>query len=194
MLEAPFRGHLRAGGLDDLLGVGDGVQDDRARRVEDACAGFGAAHAVQALRRKDHGGAVGAHDLDHPGHSFAVSDRRELVNDQQDATSVGIAAGEVLLEVLDEQPRELAGLLGIQQLVEEDVDAVGVLERPRAVELAGGCVAERAITLAAGVDVLVAPTPPPRTTSTSWRRGWRPRRSRLAAVNAWSRARCSAGT
>ena len=55
-----------------------------------------------------------------------------------------------------EEPRELGGLLGVEQLVEQQVGAVGVLERPDAVELAVGGVEERAVALAAGVDVLVA--------------------------------------
>ena len=97
-----------------------------------------AAHALEGLRGEHDGGTVGAHDLDQPGHALAVGDRGELVDDQQHLPSLLLAAGEVLLEVLDQEARELGRLLAVEQLVEQQVAAVGVLERPVAVELAGG--------------------------------------------------------
>jgi len=137
VLQADLGGHLRAGRLDDRLGIGDGVQDQGVRGVEDPRRRLGAAHPLDALRREHDGGTVGAHDLDHPRHALAVGDRRELVDDQQDLLAGALAPGKVLLEVLDEEARELGRLLRVEQLVEQHVGAVGVLPRPVAVELAG---------------------------------------------------------
>jgi hypothetical protein len=106
------------------------------RGVEDATCGLRAAHALEGLRGEDNGRAVAADDLDHSRRAFAVGDRGELVDDGQDLTAVGVAGGEVLLEVLDEEAADLAGLFGVEQLVEEEVAAVGVLEGPGPVELA----------------------------------------------------------
>lgn len=132
------------------------MQQDRVRGVEDAVRGLRSAHAVDRLRREHDRGAVAAHHLDHPRRSFAVGDRGELVDDEQDLAAVGVAAGEVLLEVLDEEAPELARLLAVEQLVEQQIGAVDVLECEASVELAARGVEERAIALAAGVDVLVA--------------------------------------
>jgi len=102
VLQAPLGRHPGAGRLDDRLGLRHGVQDDRVGGVEDPRGCLGSAHPVVALWCEDDGGTIRPDDLDHPGDAFAVGDRGELVDDQQDLAAVGVAAGEVLLEVLDE--------------------------------------------------------------------------------------------
>jgi hypothetical protein len=122
--------------------------------VEDACRGLLAAHAFVCLYSKYDRDAVRAHHLDHACDAFAVGDRGELVDDQQHSLLRLLARGEVLLEVLDEESAELAGLLAVEQLVEQQVAAVGVLEGPAAVELARSGVEESGVPLSAGVDML----------------------------------------
>ena len=49
--------------------------------------------------------------LDPRGHSGALCERGELVDDQHRELAAGLAAGEVVREVLEQEPRESAGLL-----------------------------------------------------------------------------------
>ena len=69
--------------------------------------------------------------------------------------TIALASRDVLLEVLEQEARELAGLLSVDQLVEEQVAAVGVLEGKGPVELAVDSVEERLVAVPAPRYVVV---------------------------------------
>jgi hypothetical protein len=107
VLEALLDRQSGAGGPDDRLWLGYGVEKDHVGGVEDPRGGLLAAQALVGLWGEHERGAVGAHHLGHPCHARSVGDRRELVDDQKDLLSLRLAPGDVLLEVLDQEAREL---------------------------------------------------------------------------------------
>ena len=75
VLDACLDFHPGAGGPDQGLWFGDGVQQDRVGGVEDAGCCFCPAHPFVGLGCEHERRSVGADDLDEPCDAFAACDR-----------------------------------------------------------------------------------------------------------------------
>ena len=150
VLDAGFHHQAGAGDGDQVLGLGDLVQQDRVRRADDPRRDLGAAHALDDLRAR---GSPRPRNplraLDHVDQAGAgLRDRAELVDDQQHALVARLALHGVLGEVLDQEAREPGSLVLEPQAVEEQVAGGGVFERPAGVEAFADGAEERRVARA----------------------------------------------
>ncbi len=137
------------------------------------------------MRAESSGDAEAAHPLDDVDEAApGARDRRELVDDEQDALGERLAPDGPLGELLDEEAGEVAGLVLEPQPVEEEVGAVELVEGDPPLERAADGGEEGGV---AGTDPVQLPALERRDLERAARepRGCRPsrgsRRSRLSS-------------
>src|SRR5207253_8672553 len=103
---------LGAGNVDELLGTGHRVEEDRLGRADDSGSGSFAAHAFGDLGTEDGADAEAARSLHYLYERLArLGDRRELVDDEQHVFVPRLTRDRPLRELLDQEAGQIAGFV-----------------------------------------------------------------------------------